>query len=396
MTDAVTGLQATPPRPKAVEGPAARDVVVVGNFAANPEEQLRVAAERGGAGSLMVSSVEEARLALADPENPPPRCIFVHANASGLSTFVHFVRGEARLFSVPVVICVPAPSEAAYCQAHALGADDVVIAGDAGGFTRRTANLAEFDPAARPPLTQGRAIVAHQDGGRRRVLGRILRQSGFDVSFAADAGEAGERAIGPTSALLVVARDLPPGGGWHAVDRIRAAAPGVRMPAVVLVPERETESYLEIANAMGEVDVGSDLAPADNLLFQANELLHPDVRNVRASTRVLHDTFCTFRRAGSFERVYGLTYNISREGLYIRTLDPPARGTHLWLEMRPPGSTHAVQLRGDVVWTRGLRSPGGAAPPGFGLRLTEADCASADLAAYHEGYDGLLERLGET
>jgi uncharacterized protein (TIGR02266 family) len=150
-------------------------------------------------------------------------------------------------------------------------------------------------------------------------------------------------------------------------------------------------SLRERTERLGHAVAGSDLAPPDHLLFLANELLRPGVKDLRASERVLFGAICAFRPAGAMEPVHGLSYNLSREGLYVRTLDPPSRGTSLWLEMRPPHSRDAVHLRGTVAWSKGLDRPGGVVPPGFGIRLEQDRCPSADLCAYRDGYDALRE-----
>ena len=53
-------------------------------------------------------------------------------------------------------------------EAVAAGCDDVVTIGDAGGITRRAAQLIHYDPRQRPPVTQGRAVVVHPSVQSRR------------------------------------------------------------------------------------------------------------------------------------------------------------------------------------------------------------------------------------
>jgi hypothetical protein len=92
----------------------------------------------------------------------------------------------------------------------------------------------------------------------------------------------------------------------------------------------------------------------------------------------------------------GLTYNVSREGLYVRTFDVPSNKGIAWLELRPPGSSKAVHLRGDIMWTRTLATGArGAAPPGFGIRLAPEQCPPNDNHAYTERYDLLLNMVSD-
>lgn len=358
--------------------------VVVGQLDSHNRELLSLAARRADVSAEFIVRAADAQQALRGSQ---PRCIVVDASGTDVAAFVDWVRGEARLFSVPVVVMVPVPNDAAFNEAHAMGADDVLVMGDAGGITRRLANLGAFDPNSRPPITQGRAVLGYPAGGRRRVLGRVLRQAGFDVAFAASAQECGKVADhGDRPALLVAKGDLP-GGAFGAFDRVRRQSRDT--PMVALAANPELSGMRQEAERLGHAAVGSEHAPPDHLLFLANELMRPGVNDLRASERVLFGAICAFRPAGHFDAVYGLTYNISREGLYVRTLDPPARGTSIWFEIRPPHGRRAVHLRGEVMWRKGLSGGGGAAPPGFGMRIEETACPPEDLAAYREAYAAL-------
>lgn len=362
--------------------------IVVGELTPEQKEGVRLAAMRGRAEPVFARNVEEAQASLGEAGRPVPRCILLDGAAPGAEGFIGWIRGEARLFSVPVVFLVPVLDEGAFCEAHAFGADDVVVSRDHEGITRRLLNLVEFDPEARPPLTQGLALVAHGDLQRRRVLGRILRQAGFDVSFAADGPELVRVAgSGGPPALVVASQQL---GAIGLVAETRRAAGDADVPFVILGSARDLRDLGRDADAIGRVAVTSELAPPDNLLFLANELMRPDVKNVRASARLLFGTLCAFRPEGELVPAYGLTYNLGREGMYVRTLDAPAPGSDVWLELRPPRATRAVHLTARVVWRRGLTTAaGGAAPPGFGARILAEACGTKSLQAYHEGYERL-------
>ena len=186
----------------------------------------------------------------------------------------------------------------------------------------------------------------------------------------------------------MVEANLPAGrnqGDGGAMDAVRS----IGAPTIVLGSRAELRVLRPQAEGLN-CAFGNVLAPPDHLLFLANELLRPETSNARASTRLLYGVLSSFRTAGSLTPTFGLTYNLSREGLYVRTLDPPARGSTLWVEMRAPGHREAIHLRGEVVWATGPHSPGGTAPSGFGLRILEDECPPADLAMYREGYRSLI------
>jgi hypothetical protein len=89
--------------------------------------------------------------------------------------------------------------------------------------------------------------------------------------------------------------------------------------------------------------------------------------------------------------VVGVTHNISREGLYIRTFDPIKPQSTVWIELCPPRSESAVHLRARVMWQRLPGSGQGVLPPGFGLQIDPGQCPPFDLRDFVGGYQTLAE-----
>jgi DNA-binding response OmpR family regulator len=320
-------------------------------------------------------------------ESLVPQCVL--ATPSGIPELNRSLRQRAESSSTPLVALVERLSGQQILDLYALGADDVVASHDLGGLTRRLSALSSFDPKARTALTKGNCLLALPDPYRRQLLGRVLRQAGFDVSFAADAREAQRIAEEQPPKVVVAAEDLPPEGGGAALRALAKDWLGT-MPAVFLASVEASEP-----RESGWPVVRAD-APPDDLLFVLNELLAPrELVESRASRRLLCTTPCTFRAAGDLEPRLGITYNISREGLYVRTFDAPARGP-VWLELRPPRSATACHLRGEVVWIRALATGAhGAAPPGFGVRLSLEESPPLDFALYEKAYEALLDAVPE-
>ncbi len=343
-----------------------------------------MAIERSAQEAVFVANTEEA---LAAIELETPRSVLVDAHA-GIRDIHEALRSRAECFGVPVIALTDSTSEQAWLELHGLGADDVVATHDLGGITRRVSALSSFDPEARTALFQGTCLVAHQDAYRRTLLGRVLRQGGFDVAFASNTAEALEIAERAPPKVVVAASRLPPGGGAQALHDLGRQWLG-SMPAVLLT---ETDSE-PIEGTRRFSQIGED-APPDDLLFVVNELLRPrELVETRASRRLLQAARCGFRVAGEFESSFGLTYNISREGLYVRTFDSPPNGSKVWLELRPESSAPMCHLRGQVVWTRKLSTGArGASPPGFGVRLDLDQCPPEDRVAYLTAYDQLCAR----
>ena len=354
-------------------------VLVVGHRLGSRERGIRDAIERAADDAIFMSTHNALGEVIA---SETPRCV-VADSQSEIRDINRVLRGNAACFGVPLLAMSDQMSDRVMLELHALGADDVVAMHELGSLTRRLAALSTFDPTARTALFQGSCLLAHPDPYRRQVFGRVLRQAGFDVSFAASGDEALGVAERSPPKVLVVSDTLPPGGGRKALARLAEDWVGP-MPAVLLTTGRQSGSLSHHAWPVVPED-----APPDDLLFVVNELLRPrELLESRASRRILYATLCSFRAAGEIESRMGLTYNISREGLYVRTFDVPSNKGIAWLELRPPGSNKAVHLRGDIMWTRTLATGArGAAPPGFGVRLTPEQSPPLDNNVYVERYD---------
>lgn len=362
-------------------------VLVVGHRLGSRERGIRDAIERAADDAIFMSAVNTLPEVLA---SEPPRCV-VADSQSEIREINRVLRGNAACFGVPLIVMSDQISDRVMLELHALGADDVVGMCELGGLTRRMAALATFDPTARTALFQGSCLLAHPDPYRRQVFGRVLRQAGFDVSFAGSSDEALSVAERSPPKVLVVSDTLPPGGGRRALARLSEDWVGP-MPAVLLTTGRQSGSL-----SQHQWPIVPEEAPPDDLLFVVNELLRPrELLESRASRRLLYATMCSFRAAGEIEVRMGLTYNVSREGLYVRTFDVPSSKGVAWLELRPPGSPKAVHLHGEIMWTRTLATGArGAAPPGFGVRLLPEQCPPLDNATYVQRYDLLLNMMSE-
>ncbi len=354
-------------------------VLLVGTRLGSKESGVMSAIERASEDAIVVADPPALLVAL---QNGPPRCVFVDAQA-GVRDVNETLRSRADCFGVPIIALTEQACEEVWLSLHALGADDVVLIHDSGGITRRTSALSKFDPNARTAMFQGTCLLAHHDPYRRAVLGRVLRQGGFQVAFAATGPEAVSAAEQAPPKVVVASGGLPPSGGSHALAQLAQQWLGV-MPGVLL---SAAGSASQAAGTRWST-IAED-APPDDLLFVVNELLRPrELLESRASRRLLHSTRCTFRLERDFEAGLGLTYNLSREGVYVRTFDGLPNKARVWLELTPPGGRGACHVRGDVVWTRTLTTGArGSSPPGFGVRLDWERCPPEDRAIYFAAYD---------
>lgn len=345
---------------------------------------LRRAVERANSGSYVSSSILGSQAEISELR---PKCVFVDGETGELATTTTWIRENPFLFATPVIAMVSDLRDASFVQAYRYGADDVILRSNVGGVTRRIANLQDFDPTARPPVSRGRVVISHHVDQYRRLLGRVLRQACFDVHFAVDADEiiaAMASELQPD--LVVVSNQLLP---MAKIEEARRAANSPQTRFVVVSATASTRIVLD--PKFPHSATIAEHAPHDHLLFVANDLLRDGGRKGRQSPRYLFDTICSFRSEGEFSPEYGLTYNMSETGIYVRTLDPPPKNTKLWLELRPPGTAATVHLRGNLVWVATPGACSRATPPGFGLEINVQASPARDLKLYRDAYSTLAQ-----
>ncbi|HJL00621.1 MAG TPA: hypothetical protein RMH85_32145 [Polyangiaceae bacterium LLY-WYZ-15_(1-7)] len=336
---------------------------------------------------VFVGDPAEARTHLDHAEPGEIACVLVDASAPGAHRFMEWLRSHPRLLSLPTLFLVEEATTDAFVEAHAAGADDAVVRTDATMIQRRIASLKGFR-AKRPDVTQGRALVAISDSRERRLLGRYVRWAGFDPCFAETLEELLARGSERHFDLVVASADL--GDARSAVETLRSERPDL---AFVWTTRDEDEAALrESLAGLPRVAVTRRTAPIDHLLFHVNELMAASGTDGRDSRRLLVDTLCAYRPSGIRPAAVGLTYNLSRGGLYVRTLAPLPVDVEVWLELRPARALPWTHLRGVVRWRALPGSRRGATPPGFGVELLPELCPARDLGIYRDAYDARLAR----
>jgi CheY-like chemotaxis protein len=337
--------------------------IAIGDIGEHEREQLQRAAARAETTLSFQSSLGQALARLRNAS-----CLLVTSNSATAEVIDH-VRDDVSLFTLPVIVLAESASPETWLRAYAQGADDVVLRRDAGAVTRRLLTVQRARDGERPDAALGRAVIASKDDASRRRVGRTLRSVGFDVAYAASVEEALQEDSRP---VFVVTTDKAPAGTQRDVAYVRGAPVLYLGASAAFSPEQA-----RITDASARI------------LFFADEQAKARFKDRRVSERKLWAGMCSFRDAGALEPSYGLTHNVSREGLYVRTLDPPRPGALLWLELHAPGTSTPVHLRASAVWQRLAGAKMGVVPPGFGLRLELDRCPAHDLSAFIEAYDKL-------
>lgn len=335
--------------------------------------QVRTLLARHGIEARDLDGDPMAGLLTASAADPLPAFLLADSRAPGAGGLVARLRGLPRLFAVPVVWTIPAPTDTLVVDGFRNGADDVLDDGDLAGLVRRLPALVRNDPSARPPALGGIALVAHPSDPFRALVGRVLRLAGFDVRFVEKVSE---------SDLLS--------------ESLRVVVASSKSVSTVL--RRTTTKPLIVTRADGPtrrsptrvgsrpVAMLSESAPLHDLLFLVNELTIGSDPGLRTSSRRLMATIVSYRAEGELAPRFGATFNAGPGGVFVRTLDPVDPGLPVWIELKPSRPDRIVHLRGTVAWSRALDTGAAAlGPPGFGVRFDPSRSPREDVRIYSAG-----------
>ncbi|HEY5957758.1 MAG TPA: hypothetical protein VIV60_14440 [Polyangiaceae bacterium] len=313
-------------------------------------------------------------------ETNDAQALLLDGESSEAEAFAIERRAESKHATLPLLSLTKAVTDLCFVEAFSWGADDVVARLDSAPLRSRLRHLPK-EPLAMPESSRGTVLVAETDRARRILIGRVLRHAGYVVTFAAESNDLQEFArskpldvIVASSSLVDAPRDL--------VTSAREA--GSAALFVMTCPPRELKKCRTLLDGLERVTTTDAFAPAENVLFVANELSRPRGIDNRSALRMLYGTAVGFRGIGRESDDYGFTYNVSENGMYVRTLAPPDDDALVWLELCPPRGDRRVRLVGKIAWRRDLaRGQYATVPPGFGIEIV--DGAKMDIDAWRAG-----------
>jgi DNA-binding response OmpR family regulator len=363
----------------------ARPLLAVGIFDRRQRSSLSLAAREAAYDVEVLSSVRDATQWL---EAHSAHGVLVRDDGDGAESLGLAARAQARHAQMPILSLADDLDDLSFAGVFSWGGDDAVSIGAPRGLVPRLRGLPKELPD--PPRNgRGTALICDGDRARRVVLGRVLRNAGYTIEFAITGDEV-TRKVADRSPELVVANA-------HASDdpvalAADARAGGSRAVWIVTCAPRELTQHRPSVEQLGNATAADGFAPPENIVFLANELARGGAVDNRQSRRLLYGTTVAFRGAGRETDDHGYSYNISRGGLYVRTLAPPEDPT-VWLELRPPRSDRRIRLEGRVVWRRPFGPTGNATvPPGFAVEIV--DGSRADRDEWARAYGSFAEVLG--
>ncbi len=357
-------------------------MLAFGRFRREERAALSVAAEQAAFTLHAAESPEEAGRWL---ESHEALAMLLDTEAS--ESLAVQTRSSARHARLPMIALSREIGDLCFSDAFSWGADDVLPLASTRPLLTRLRALPR-ETATLPAAGRGTALVAESDKTRRTVVGRVLRNAGYSVTFAVTREDAAAFAQQEDVALAVLNAEL---SDDYASTIGAAREAGSKANFIVCATPRDLKTVraaLENTTGVGVIDA---YAPPENVLFASNELKGGSVNN-RKSPRILYGTTVAFRGAGREKDDFGFSYNISEGGLYVRTLAPP-EDDEVWVELCPPRSERRVRVVGKVAWRRRFNhNENATVPPGFGLSIV--DGAKADIQAWNDAYQTICEALG--
>jgi Tfp pilus assembly protein PilZ len=312
-----------------------------------------------------------------------PLAVAISLESQGALEACRMLQSRPRLAHVPLLGVTRRRDHLTFLEFLQWGGDDLVDPSTVS-LTRRFAPLASrprTEPANGAAESAGAtAVVAGASPEWRGMVVRSLSRAGLPIHHCGSATDAIEASVG--ARYVIAAADLAPSGAASAVIRAREA--GSSVPWLVVAPPKRAPALRHALKDVERVAVVDALGPPDNVLFAANDLASPHVKEARADRRMTYGTEVLFRPAGRDVDDVGFTYNASAGGVYVRTLAPLAVGEEVWLELRVPRGERRLRLCGRVAWKRSFaRSPDAFVPAGFGVHLT--DGMRGDLERWQDG-----------
>ncbi len=358
--------------------PAQRTLLLaVGRFSARERARLSVIASQA---NLELDVCEDTKRACERAGAQVPHSILVDVTLPECEAFCCDTRAQSELAQVPLLALSQELDDLSFASTFSWGGDDAVTLRHPRALIERLRGLPK-DALVPPSACRGRALVCEAEHTRRVALASVLRNAGYQVTFAVEPDDARRFTRSSEFALIVVNAEFDE-HPRALLEEAREA--GSEALWILTAPPRRLAEVREQLVGTTRATVCDGFAPPENVLFLANELGRTQGIDNRASARLLYGTRVDFRPAGLEHDDHGYTYNVSLGGLYVRTLSPPKEDV-VWLELMPPRSDRRVRLEGQVAWRRAWGpNVSATVPPGFGVQIT--DGTSRDIEAWKEGY----------
>lgn len=326
-------------------------------------DQERILSAIAAASRLELVTCNKVEAAVAWLDAHDPRVVVFDAALVRAEKLCAKVRSKKSLSAVPLIALTSDTNDTLVERLYSLGADDVMTSTLGPGFVSRLRTLP--DRLAQPP-ERGLCIVGDSDRERCNVVARVLGNAGYDVKAAHDPVSLAFYTKSRMPRLVVASATLGPPRSFITEARRR----GCTAPWIVTATRRDLVKVAGGLAGLERVSVVNTAGAPETVLFVSNEMMRGQLPPSRVEERQLYNTLVRFRSAREETDELGFSYNISENGMFVRTLAAPEHDT-VWLEVRPPRSREWVRLEGRVAWRRPyVPTAAQLGPPGFGISIS--------------------------
>jgi len=133
-------------------------------------------------------------------------------------------------------------------------------------------------PRQEQPQPRARVLLADDDRGIRESLGKLLRKSGYDVTFAAHGGHVLELVFNHDFDVVLLDLNMPEMDGWETLNHIQNFKPG--LPVIVITAQPNQLDWTRASGARVLMEKPLDLP----LLLETVHELHTQPDSVAASS----------------------------------------------------------------------------------------------------------------
>lgn len=206
-------------------------------------------------------------------------------------------------------------------------------------------------------------LVADHPGPERAVLEAVLKRLGYRVT-AVESSDGLRESLEPGPVDLIIMDSRISGDQADDVSR-SLSRPDRR---VILVDSRQRDNR----DMIGFIDITEDAirgigVRVPEIVFLANDLLFSRSGTPRRKRRV----YGGFPARFEFESktVQGSIYNLSAEGAFVETVEPPSGGSDVTVHFTLP-SVGPFDVAARVTWrVRPDQTEGRRSPPGMGVQF---------------------------
>ncbi|HEY4159599.1 MAG TPA: hypothetical protein VGM29_15925, partial [Polyangiaceae bacterium] len=232
-----------------------RDLLAFGRFRRDERLALSVAAEQAAFTLHAEESAEEAGRWLASHE---ASAMLLDSEAS--ESLAVQTRSSARHALLPMIALSREVTDLSFSDAFSWGADDLLPLERTRALLTRLRTLPRETPTP-PSAGRGMALVADADRTRRTVVGRVLRNAGYAVTFAVTAEDAAR--FSQTADLRLAVLNAELASDFRAtIDAARASGSSANF--IVCVAPRELKPVRAALDGLTGVSAIDAFAPPEN------------------------------------------------------------------------------------------------------------------------------------